>query len=117
MNKELEYIFNRWGTYQSLQKGLDIVKFFMEKPEEKIRQKTIIQHFEGKMSAKTVREHLYRLVEKRILDEDVFKGTYIFFPNRYRDLGVDMDRLLRAIAGKEIYDMARRIWLEKNQFV
>ncbi len=117
MNKELEYIFNRWGTYQSLQKDLDIVKFFMERPEEKIRQKTIIQHFEGKMSAKTVREHLYRLAEKQILKWNVFKETYIFFPKRYRDLGMDMDILLRAITWKEVYDLAQCIWFEKNQFV
>ena len=69
------------------------------------------------MPAKIAREHLYRLAEKKILKEDVFKGIYIFYPNRYRDLRVDMDGLLRAIDGKEVYDMTRRIRLEKNQFV
>lgn len=118
MNKDPEevfkYIFNTYGTYQSLQKDVAIVKYFQDKSHEKIRQKEIIEYFKGKMTPKTVREHLYRLVKKEILKEDLsFKGTYTFYPYGFRDMAVDMDGLVKAIVGEDIYNTATSIWKEK----
>lgn len=67
------------------------------------------------MSPKTIREHLYRLVEKGILDENpMYRGTYVFVPHYYRKMGIDMDRLVQAIVGKDIYDIAVSVWKEKH---
>lgn len=113
---QFKEIFNKWGTFQSLQKDAQLVKYFLARPETDVRQKTIIEHFKGEMSAKTVREHLKKLVKKGILDENpLYRGTYVFVPSNYRRMGVDMDKLVRAIVGEDIYELARAIWLEKNK--
>ncbi len=44
---EIKDIFNKWGTYQSLQKDVALVRYFMERPDQKVRQKTVIKHFKN----------------------------------------------------------------------
>lgn len=107
----IKEIFNKWGTYQSLQKDVAIVQYFMERVDQKIRQKTVVEHFKYMMTPKTCREHLYRLCKKSILKEDEdFAGTYVFpsRPIRGSDYSLvdDMNKLIQAIVGKDIYDMA-----------
>lgn len=115
MDEELITIFNKWGTYRSLQKDAEIVKYFIKRPEQDIRQKTIIEKFKGKMAPITVRKHLYNLVEKGILEENPqYPGTYAFVPYHYRRMGIDMDRLVKTIVGQDIYDIAVTIWKEKH---
>ena len=114
----IEYVFSRYGTYQSLQKDAEIMRFFLENQRERIRQKTVIDRFKGLMTPKTVREHLYRLVEKGLLEEvPDFKGTYMFFPMGFREFAVDMDRLVRVLVGQEIYDCALVMYKEKHRIV
>jgi len=104
-------IFNKWGTYQSLQKDLAIIRFFMNNPDTKIRQKKVIECFRNEMSPKTCREHLYRLCKRGILHEDEeFKGTYTFsskpIPGEYQVLIQNMKDLIKAIVGHRIYELA-----------
>ena len=118
MNDDIKDIFNKWGTYQSLQKDVALVRYFMKRPGEKIRQKTVIKHFENEMVPKTVRAHLYKLVKKGILIEDPeYKGTYIFSDSGFKDFAVDMDKLFKAIFGEDLYDIAVQIWKEKHQHI
>ena len=103
--EDIKTIFNRWGTYQSLQKDVALVRFFMSRPNTDVRQKTIIEIFKERMDKTTVRKHLYGLVEKGILQEPEFKGTYRF--NFYKcDMSHDMDRLAQSILGYELFEMA-----------
>lgn len=118
MNDEIKDIFNKYGTYQSLQKDVAIIRYFVERPEIKVRQKTVIKHFENKMSPKTVREHLYKLVNKGILIEDPeYKGTYIFSFSNFKGFAVDMDKLFKAIFGEDLYKIAGQIWEKKHQSI
>ena len=115
---KIEYVFSRYGTFKSLQKDAEIMRFFFERPMEKIRQKTVIERFKDVMTPKTVREHLYRLVEKGLLEEvPDFKGTYMFFPMGFREFAVDMDRLVRELVGRDIYDCAVAIYEDKHKRV
>jgi len=108
-------IFNKWGTYQSLQKDVDIVRYFMERVDQKIRQKTVIENFKGAMTPKTCRDHLYKLVNKNVLHEDQsFKGTY-FLPSKSKsgsniyydhEIILDVNNVIKLILGKSIYDLA-----------
>jgi len=104
--------FNKWGTYESLKKDCIIVKYFLHNLDRKIRQKTIIEQFSS-MHPKTVRQHLYRLVEKKIIYEDEnYKGTY-YMPSKI-NLSIhninnfidNMNKLIKALIGKEIYNLA-----------
>ncbi len=116
MNDIIKDSFNKYGSYQSLQKDVAIIRYFMERPEEKVRQKTVIKHFKNGMSPKTVREHLYKLVKKEILFGDPeYKGTYIFNFDSFQDFLVDMDKLFKAIFGEDLYIIAGQIWEKKHQ--
>ena len=66
----LKYTFNKYGTYQSLKKDAELLFFFIHRPDEEIRQKNIIIYFSS-WSPKTVRRHLKRLVEKKIITEQL----------------------------------------------
>jgi len=118
MNDEIRDIFNKWGTYQSLQKDVALVRYFMGRPDTKVRQKTVIKHFKNVMSPKTVREHLYKLVKKEILYEDLeYKGTYIFSFSNFKGFAVDMEKLFKAIFGEDLYKIAFQIWKKKHQHI
>ncbi len=103
--EDIKTIFNRWGTYQSLQKDVSIISFFMSRPNTDVRQKTIIEIFKERMDKTTVRKHLYGLVEKGILQELEFKGTYRYNPYKC-DMSRDMDRLAQLILGNELFKLA-----------
>ena len=107
--EDIREIFNKWGTYQSLQKDIAIVKLFMEKPDQEIRQKTIIDRFR-RMDKTTVRLHLYKLVRKGILKEPQFKGSYQLNTNDDTDglqgIAPDVDRIAGLILGENLYEMA-----------
>jgi|GEM_PF-4130742 len=115
-NKEnIKEMFNKWGTYQSLQKDALIVRYFLDKVDQRIRQKTIIENFKGDMDPMTCRKHLYKLVNKNVLQEDQsFKGTYFLpsksksDPNNYLDheIVLDVNNIIKLIMGKSIYDLA-----------
>lgn len=47
--EDIQSTFNKWGTFLSLKKDIDIIKFFMEKPNQEIRQKTVIEQFKHSM--------------------------------------------------------------------
>ena len=114
-HEDIKDIFNKWGTYQSLQKDVAIVKYFMERPRESIRQKTVIEYFKNYMDKTTVREHLYKLVRKDILSEPEFKGTYSFnYPRYHSDMAIDMDRVAEIILGEDLYKMAVDQYKQKN---
>lgn len=105
-----KYTFNKYGTYQSLKKDAELLYFFIYKPDEEIRQKNIIIYF-SKWSPKTVRRHLKRLVEKKVITESSdFCGTHIFHPGYHRGMAVDMDSLARVILGDELYMLAKSCW-------
>jgi len=105
-HEDIKEIFNKWGTYQSLQKDIAIVQFFMDRPDEKIRQLTVIKAFKHVMDHTTCRLHLYGLVKKGVLVEPEFKGTYVFHPHGFDEMAVDMDRIANLILGKNLYEMA-----------
>ena len=116
----MKEIFNKWGKYESLRKDAAIIKYFMERMDQKIRQKTIVEHFKYAMSPKTCREHLYRLCKKEILKKDEnFSGTYIFSskPEHYGACSIvdDMSKLISAIVGRDIYDLA--VSQLKNKYI
>jgi hypothetical protein len=116
MNDTFESLFSKIGSYRSLQKDVQLLTFFMMHPHETIRQKQIIKYFEGKISAKTVRAHLYNLVHKGVIQEDSrFKGSYMFYPEMFEGLGVDIDRLICLIVGEDLYNLARKIWVKKSR--
>jgi predicted transcriptional regulator len=103
----IKYTFNKYGKYESLIKDVKLVEYFIARTDEEIRQKTIIEYF-GNWSPKTVRRHLKRLVEKKIIKESQdFKGTYIFHSGYDQDMKIDMDSIARAILGEELYEQAK----------
>jgi len=103
--EDIKTIFNRWGTYQSLQKDVALIRFFMSRPNTDVRQKKVIECFRNSMDKTTVRKHLYGLVKKGILQEPDFKGTYRFNSSSF-DMSRDMDRLAQLILGYELFEMA-----------
>ena len=103
--EDIKTIFNKWGTYLSLQKDVALVRFFMDRPDTDVRQKKVIETFKNVMDKTTVRKHLYGLVEKGILQEPDFKGTYRFNSFSF-DMSRDMDRLAQLILGYELFKMA-----------
>ncbi|MCK5260866.1 MAG: hypothetical protein KAJ44_01655 [Thermoplasmatales archaeon] len=117
-HEDIKDIFNRWGTYQSLQKDIAIIKLFMEKPNQEIRQKTIIERFMY-MDKTTVRLHLYKLVRKGILKEPQFKGSYQLNTDNDDDslqgIATDVDRIARLILGEKLYEMAVSQHQQKNE--
>lgn len=105
--EDIKDTFNKWGTYQSLQKDVAIIRFFTSRPNTDVRQKTIIEIFKERMDKTTVRKHLYGLVKKGILQETKFKGTYRY--NSYNcDMSRDMDMLAKLILGYELFEMAMK---------
>ena len=114
-NDVFKYTFNKYGTYQSLKKDVELLSFFIYKPNEEIRQKNIIIHFSS-WSPKTVRRHLKRLVEKKIITESSdFRGTYIFRPGYHRSITVDMDSLASVILGDKLYMLTKSCWEIKEE--
>ena len=114
MDDNFESLFSKIGSYRSLQKDVMLLTFFMQNPRRIIRQKEIIEYFNGKISAKTVRAHLYNLVHRGIIHEDSrFKGSYMFYPEMFENLGVDIDNLICLIVGEDLYNIARKIWIKK----
>ena len=103
--EDIKTIFNKWGTYQSLQKDVALIRFFMSRPDTDVRQKTVIEWFRNSMDKTTARKHLYGLVEKEILQEPDFKGTYRF-NSSYHDMSRDMDRLAELILGDGLFELA-----------
>ena len=103
--EDIKTIFNRWGTYQSLQKDVALIRFFMDRSDTDVRQKKVIECFRNSMDKTTVRKHLYGLVKKKILQEPDFKGTYRFNSSSF-DMSRDMDRLAQLILGYELFEMA-----------
>jgi FtsZ-binding cell division protein ZapB len=103
--EDIKTIFNRWGTYQSLQKDVALIRFFMDRSDTDVRQKKVIEWFRNSMDKTTVRKHLYGLVKKKILQEPDFKGTYRFNSSIF-DMSRDMDRLAQLILGYELFEMA-----------
>ena len=116
MNDTFESLFSKIGSYRSLQKDVMLLTFFMQNPRRTIRQQEIIEYFNGKISAKTVRAQLYSLVHKGVISEDSrFKGSYMFYPEMFEGLGVDIDRLICLIVGEDLYNLARKIWVKKSR--
>jgi hypothetical protein len=116
MDDTFESLFSKIGSYRSLQKDVQLLAFFMRNPRKTIRQKEIIEYFDGKISAKTVRAHLYNLVHKKVICEDSrFKGSYVFYPEMFEGLGVDVDKLICLIVGEDLYNIARKIWIKKHR--
>ena len=103
--EDIKTIFNKWGTYQSLQKDVALIRFFMDRSDTDVRQKKVIEWFRNSMDKTTVRKHLYGLVKKKILQEPDFKGTYRFNSSSF-DMSRDMDRLAQLILGYELFEMA-----------
>lgn len=120
MNKEtiesdeetFKQIFNTWGSYTSLKKDVALMEYFLKNPEKIIRQKTIIDHFKNEMAAETCRKHLYKLVEKELIEESKeFRGSYFCRHSDEEDsLYYFCDVLIERIIGPRIYEMAKRRW-------
>jgi len=114
-NTELfKEIFNKWGTYQSLEKDAMIVDYFLKqlnKSDKFIRQKTLVNHFKDDMSPKTCRVHIYRLLDKMILFEHPdFRGAYQIDPEYAKALWNTCDQLIGAVMSSEICNLARNRW-------
>lgn len=110
----IQEIFNRWGTFQSLQKDMAIIRYFMDRTNETIRQKTICEYFKSIMSVKTCREHLYKLVDKKILLESYeFKGSYIFRDSGFSNISFNALSLIEKLMGPDILGFAEQQW-ERN---
>lgn len=118
MNEEdptdvFKYIFNTYGPLQSIRKDAELITYFRSMPNQDIRQKTIINDF-PRWSKETVRKHLRSLIKRGILEESKeFRGTYRFPPRGRPEYFSDMDNLVEALVGREIYDMAKISWGKK----
>ena len=111
----IKKIYDKYGTYNSLKKDIKILKYFMNHPNEKIRQKTLIQHF-NKWSDKTVIRHLKKLLKNNLIREsDNFKGTYYFKPEYLKDTIYDMEILARYLLGDEIFELAILCYIKKEK--
>jgi len=114
-NEIIRKTYDRYGTYHSLTKDIKIMKYFMNNPNEKIRQKTILQYF-NKWSNKTVLRHLKKLIKNNLIREsENFKGTYYFKPEFIKDTQWDMEILARSILGDEIFELATLSYIEKEK--
>ena len=113
MNDTLE----RWNGFKSLQTDVVIIRYFMDRGENvKVRQKQVIEHFRAQMSAKTVREHLYKLVNLGILIESYeFKGTYILDSDGPDSLGRDLDHIVKNLLGRDFYMVLTEYWSKRNR--
>ena len=108
-------VIGKFGTYKSLSKDIEILEFIMKNPIEKIRQKTLIQHF-NKWSDKTVIRHLKKLVKNNLfIESDEFKGTYYLNPECIKDTKFDMELIARYILGDKIFELSISNYIEKEK--
>lgn len=114
-NDTFKKLSEKYGTYHSLVKDTQLLFYFLSlKDKQPIRQKVILEHFKDKMKLITVRKHLYGLRDKGILVESEFKGSYsINIPNA-RSMLEDLDSLLPALLGNEVYILIKSLW-ESNR--
>lgn len=112
-------ICDRFGTYRSLMKDVEIINYFRRNTEGKsIRWKQLDQYFKRQRWAEsTVINHLKRLHGYGILKgREGFKGEYSLNldSSEYNDFTSDMDKLIEIIMGRELYDLAKENWNEKE---
>lgn len=77
-------------TIQGLHTRIRILKFLLNErlqDHHQVRQKTIVDHFQGKLSRVTVARQCHNLVRSGVLEQDPsFEGTYIVNINEYQQL-------------------------------
>jgi len=103
--EDIKTFFSKWGTFLSLKKDIQIIQFFLSMPGQDIRQKTVINTFTS-WDKSTVRNHLYRLLQKGILKETGFRGSYRLNKTAYIDMAKDVDEIASIILGRDLYEMA-----------
>ena len=106
--KELQ---DKYGSYNRL--ALDIkILFFMISENLKtnsaryIRQKEIIDRF-PEVTPGCIRTHLYRLKKRCIIEDVYFKGCYKVNVYNASTLSRDLNKLLEALVGEEIYNFIK----------
>ncbi|MFE3845439.1 hypothetical protein ACFL1L_01075 [Thermoplasmatota archaeon] len=115
INNNIIKIYNKYGTYKSLLKDIKIITYFMNHPNQEIRQKTMLQYF-SKWSEKTVIRHLKKLVKQNLLKESQrFNGTYIYKPEYIKDTQEDMEMLARTILGDKIFELSIKSYITKQE--
>jgi len=117
INNNIIKTYNKYGTYKSLLKDIKIITYFMNHPNQEIRQKTIFQYF-SKWSKKTVIRHLNKLIKQDLLKKSLqFNGTYIYKPEYIKDKLEDMEILARTILGDEIFELSIKSYITKQKLM
>jgi len=115
INNNIIKTYNKYGTYKSLLKDIKIITYFMNHPNQEIRQKTILEHF-SKWSEKTVIRHLKKLIKQNLLKESQkFNGTYIYKPEYIKNSLEDMEMLARTILSDEIFELSIKSYITKQK--
>jgi hypothetical protein len=113
--EELSFIHgicDKFGTYQSLQKDVDIVMFFLNNDGNKRRYIEVVDNFTGKgWGRSTIEKHLRDLTERGILRRTHLPGEY----EVNYDLSRDMDLLVHYLIGDSLYRLAKKSW-EKEDY-
>jgi len=115
--EELSYIHgicDKFGTYQSLQKDVEIIMFFLNNSGHKRRYIEVIDNFTDKRWGKsTIEKHLRDLTERGILKRTHLPGEY----ELDYDLSRDMDLLIHYLVGDSLYRLAKKSWEKRdNQY-
>jgi len=113
--EELSFIHgicDKFGSYLSLRKDVDIVMFFLVNAENKRRYVEIIDNFTGKgWGRSTIEKHLRDLTAHGILKRTHLPGEYEIA----YDLSRDMDLLIHYLIGDSLYRLAKKSW-EKEEY-
>lgn len=105
-------ICDKFGTYQSLQKDVDIVMFFLNNDGHRRRYIELINRFTSKgWGRSTIEKHLRDLTEHGILKRTHLPGEY----EVNYDLSRDMDLLVHYLVGDSLYRLAKKSW-EKEDY-
>jgi len=102
-------ISEKFGTYKSLQKTIEMFLFIYRK-RNSVRWLEIIKHFQYNGWAKsTILYHLNTLRKCNIImTTKDRKGEY--YLNQWEDFMKDIDHLFELLVGKELYDLAKESW-------
>jgi len=111
--KFIRGITDKFGTFQSLKKDIELINYFLQKENCTRRYIELITYFERLgWSKSTVEHHLRHLHQVGVLEGGAFLGEH----KLCEDVSSDMDLLIQILIGEDIYSQAKRAWKDKVNY-
>ncbi len=105
-NDTFKKLSERYGTYQSLAKDMEILYYFLSnRNKEPISQKLVIEHFKD-MHPSTTKKHIYHLKSIGVIKEHAsYRSCYCLNYTDALSMMSNFDTLIRRLLGSTVHDM------------